>query len=128
MRTFLWIPLLILEWAQWLNAVQSDPVVHSTTNKLYRTLFKTLEQNAANCTKYIPEKWQQWMRDNSITKELNNMQKMGSDYLLACLNRERENVNETSPFSLTENDEIYYSIALNEVVSLGFDGTLISKA
>ena len=130
MRTLVWTFWLIFEWAHWRNAVQSVPMMHSTTKNLYSALYKTLENNAANCTKYIPEKWQQWMRDNSITKEVDLEQTMGSEYLLACLNRELENVkvNETSPFSLSDQDNISYSMALNEVVSLGFDGILISKA
>ena len=132
MKTLVWTFVLILKWAQLLNVVQSAPVVHSTTKNLYTALYKALENNAANCTKYIPEKGQQWMRDNGITEQLNKerAQTMWSEYLLACLNRELENaiVNETSPFSLTENDTIQYSMSLNEVVSLGFDGILISKA
>ena len=130
MRTLVWTLLLIIEWAQLLNAIQSDPVVYSTPNDLHSALKETPEQNAANCTKYIPEKSQQWMRDHGITKKLDDWKTIGSEYLLACLNRELENVivNETSPFSLTEKDNIQYSMSLNEVVSLGFDGILISKA
>ena len=128
MRTLVWILWVIFECAQWLNAVQSDPVVHSKPKDLYSALNKILKLNATNCTKYIPENWQQWMRDNGITEELNNEKTMGSEYLLVCLNRELNNVNETSPFSLTDKDNIDYSMSLNEVVSLGFDGILISKA
>ena len=128
MRTLVWTPWLILEWAQWLNAVQSDPVVYSTPKQLYSELDKYLRKNALNCTKYIPEKLQQWMRDHGITEEIDGQYIIGSEYLLPCLNRELGNVNETSPFSLRENSEISYSMALNEIVSLGFDGILISKA
>lgn len=114
----------IIGWVQYLNGVQSN----STKSHIYNALKAKLEQDAANCTKYIPSDWIQWMQVNNIPKDISDELTMGSEELFLCLHGEILNVNYTSPFELTDKDEIKYSMTLNEVVSLGFDGILVTKA
>ena len=123
-----WSLWLFIEWAQWINSAQSRSAVHSTKESLYSAIRNNLNKTAANCTKYISPNWTQWMRENEIDYKLREEILFGSEYLLACLHDQLTNVNETSPFSLIENATLTYDIALTEVVSLGFDGTLVTKA
>ena len=53
---------------------------------------------------------------------------MLEEYLFACLSAELRTTNWTDPFSHMYNSTIEYSIALNEVLSLGFDGVLTLRA
>ena len=123
MRNILWTFWLIIEWAQWINGAQ----IISTNKQYYDELKSVLNKNATNCTEYIPENWRQWMKDNSIALG-NRTLPVGYQYLRTCLHDKLVNVNETSPFQFTENPQFEFNMILNEVVSLGFDEVLVTKA
>lgn len=82
-----------------------------------------------NCTRYIPANWRRWSNEQYQSKDslAGVLIYAPLEYLIACLRAELTHTNETPPFSLTREPTIEYSIALNEVVSLGFDGQLVTK-
>ena len=100
---------------------------HLSTNIFYSAVSTKLEQAALNCTYLIPEGWRKVMLAHEPPNDPTGGQ-MLVEYLLACLHENRKLVNEASPFSLSPLPNISYDISLNQVVSLGFDGTLTTKA
>ena len=108
-----------------------------TTEDFYNELSIKLKQEALNCTRYIPQQWKTWMQEHEppsdpetvggVTRDTSQAL-AGFEYLTRCLHAELAHKNETPPFSLTLHPTIAYNMVLNEVVSLGFDGTLVTKA
>ena len=96
----------------------------------YLPLIVFKQKTIANCTQYIPKDEQHWMRENKPAKYPDNTEIMlvPSEYLYACLNAELPHVKDSPPFELVSNPLICYNIGLNQVVSLGFDGILTTKA
>lgn len=91
----------------------------------YSDINKYLTKNAQNCTKYIPKDLRKLLR-NAEPPNDENLVLLES--LLRCLHKSLRHMNESSPFALTQYPQILYNIALNEVVSLNFDGILAIKA
>lgn len=105
-----------------------DEVGNSNTS-LDDAINKKLSEEAANCTSYIPEKWIQLMREyQPRDKKTHHLHHVPEEYLIACLRREFRQKNDSSPFSMSIGGSISYNIAINEVVSLGFDGIFVTKA
>lgn len=89
----------------------------------------TFAQETVNCSRYIPAKWiklmQEYEPNDTITGHLHHVPE---EFLIECLREELKYKNESSPFSFLLGGVILYNIAINEVVSLGFDGILVTKA
>ena len=134
MRKTVLITWFFIGWALWLACARC---VNLTTDEFYNELSRKLRQDALNCTQYIPQQWRKWMQEHeppSGPDTAGNENKRhvsllaGFEYLSQCLHAELSNQNETPPFSLMLRLTINYSMVLNKVVSLGFDGTLVTKA
>lgn len=108
-------PLFV--FAFWLMGAHCDNL-----KKFYIDLENSFKQKAVNCTRYIPADFR------SLTVKYNVSGILTSEYLLACLNAELPKTNRTSPLELGIDPSIKYNFALNEVLSLGFDGLLVLKA
>lgn len=95
----------------------------------YNMISYELTKAAVNCTSFIPKDMLQIMQSNDppVHPTYGEMT-VPLEFLLKCLHANLLNVNESSPFSYTLAPTIKYNIALNEVVSLGFDGILVTKA
>lgn len=95
------------------------------TNNFYIDAAEQFSKNAINCSRYIPDFWRTIMLKNEPPEEF-----VPQQYLYECLRAEIQNVNTTSPFWFTARNSSYikYYIALNEVLSLDFDGILVTKA
>ena len=106
---------------------QCSKEFHLSTNDFYSAVSAKLGQEALNCTYSIPEGWLKVMLAHEPPNDPTGGE-MLVEYLLACLHKNRNLVNEASPFSLSPLPHIFYDISLNQVVSLGFDGTLVTKA
>lgn len=120
-----------VECALWLACAQCGNL---TTEEFYNELSRKLRQEALNCIPYIPQQWRTWMQEHEPPSDPENTGNGKRhvlprfEYLSQCLHAELANMNETPPFSLTLHPTIAYGMVLNEVVSLGFDGTLVTKA
>lgn len=101
------------------------------THEYYIDAEEHLSQEALNCARYIPSGWRQLMlrHEKTMNQLRDNRECVPQQYLFTCLQVELRQMNETSPFSFTSPNatRIEY-MALNEVVSLGFDGSLVTKA
>lgn len=119
-------------WAQWLSGAQSSGPPTRKSRRFDAAVNAKRAEAAVNCTRYVPDEWRQWMRAHEPLDEpaSSGGGKMLAplEYLFACLQAELPHVNETSPFSLTPSPRIEYEMALHEVVSLGFNGILATKA
>ena len=123
--------LVSIGLAFWLTGVLCDRVINKSNNDndFYAAVNAKRAQDAANCSQYIPNDWQQWMRNHEPPTDTNGDQMLAPlQYLLECLRATLVHVNGTSPFSLIPHPHILYNMALNEVLSFGFDGTLVTKA
>lgn len=117
--------------------LRSIQIIHGnpTISFLWMTKFDkavaAMRKNAtANCTKYIPDNMQKLMKEYNPPEDPVSGQKMlvPTEYLHACLYAELPHVLDSSPFTLVSRPLIRYNIGLNHVVSLGFDGVLVTKA
>ena len=101
----------------------------SNAAKLDAALAAIRKKSVVNCSIFIPEEIQQLMRENDPPNLPNAGQMFALvEYLLACLQTKLPNVGDSSPFALLSNPTIAYNVGLNQVVSLGFDGILTTKA
>lgn len=116
----LWIAISL---AQLLSGSQCNETTNGSTNDVDKDIEEKLLRDIINCTRYIPADFLQIMYKHQSTLEI-----VPYDYQIACLQAELRHKNETPPFDLRKESTIKYNIALNELVSLGFDGTLITKA
>lgn len=103
--------------------------VDQIRNDFYEAADAKLKEDAINCTRYIPEDWQKLMREHKPPLyKSGRLLYVPEEYLFDCLKAEFKNKNRTSPFSFSKDDNIEYSIVLNEVMSLSFDGLLVTQA
>lgn len=120
--------LFSIGWALWVSVVHCEKSANNSTTSLDDAINKKLSEEAANCSSYIPEKWIQLMRDNQPNDPISHhMHHVPEEYLIACLHGEVRHKNGSSPFSTSLGGTIQYNIAINEVVSLGFDGIFVTK-
>ena len=117
----LWISI---SWAFYLTLTECSNSTYNVS-KAYAPLIVFKPRAIANCTQYIPKDDQRWMRENPDSAKI---MLVPSEYLYACLNAELPHVKDSPPFELVSNPIIHYNIGLNQVVSLGFDGILTTKA
>lgn len=132
MKNVLWI-LIVCALSLAVSHCNATLANHWTSGNDYNfDARRQLSKNVINCSSYIPDYWRQIMLKNEPpTDPTSGMEEfVPQQYLYACLQAELRHVNATSPFSFTARDSsfIKYNIALNEVVSLGFDGTLVTRA
>lgn len=126
--------MLIVLWlfvgcALWLMAVCCVRAANQSKNDFYAVANAKLARDATNCTRYIPSDWRQLMREHEPeTSTTDEQPVVPEEYLYACLHDDKKNMNETAPFSFAQYSFIRYNMAINDVLSLGFDGTLITKA
>lgn len=131
MNNALWFSIAC---ALWLGSHCNDTVANQSTNDYYKRAVEKLREEAINCSKYIPSAWRQIMQNSEPPFDpiSNRKEYVPQQYLFDCLRAELRHMDEASPFSLaarnSDESRIEYNIALNEVVSLGFDGTLVTKA
>lgn len=98
-----------------------------TLNDFYSEINQKHSKAALNCSNKIPEDWRELMRTREPPNDMAGNHIM-AEYLLSCLHERLVFINETSPFSYTPEPQILYDIILNQMVSLSFDGTLVTKA
>ena len=102
--------------------------------KMIKALSDLPNRAAVNCTRYIPEDLKQWMIVNNWITHPQQKVIVGeyfapNEYSFACLNAEIPPIaRKTSPFAFYLRPRIEYSVGFNQVVSLGFDGILTTKA
>lgn len=128
--------LLSVFWLFYISVVHCTTTTNPSKTDSYSKFKEIFDRNATNCTRYIPADILQIMRENDPSIEFNEYsensaifsQMVPEEYLFACLRKEFKHKNDTSPFSFTNGNVLEYNVALNELVSLSFDGTLITKA
>lgn len=121
---FLLIGLIVL-----ISNLQSGQANINMSNDFYFVINKSLTQTALNCSQYIPNTWREWMMLTEPPNDLAGGQMLVLlRSLLSCLHGNLTHMNETAPFALSPYPQILYNIALSEVVSLSFDGILVTKA
>lgn len=117
----------LLIWsALWLTLTHYVRSASNLTKNIYSAIDQQLSDGALNCTNSIPHNLLQMMRVHEPPFDSTGGQ-MLAEYLQSCLQKNIVSM-QTPPFSLTDKPRILYNIALNQVVSLGFDGTLQAKA
>lgn len=107
----------------WLTASNGRATANSAID-FFPAAKEMFEKKAVNCTESIQPHWRELMQ-KSVHYKNGGFTLVKS--LSECLHGKLIHVNETAPFPLVENPLILYDIMLNQVVSLGFDGTLITK-
>ena len=129
MTKLVWLFIWCLLSALWIAEVQNVQTENKSAENFYKAVKAKFSQVAVNCTEFIPEDWRLLMLEHEPPNDPTyGMMLAPLEYLLQCLHAKLVNMNETAPFSFTARPYIQYNIALNEVVSLGFDGILITKA
>lgn len=91
---------------------------------------RMFEQTATNCTPYIAQNFLSLLvkYEYQILNGTDTVMHVPDEYLIDCLRAELPKTNWTSPFRFAPNASMQYNIAINEVLSLGFDGVLVTKA
>ena len=117
----------IIWWPVWLTIMQQALATQKPTNSFYTAISTKQTLAALNCTSSIPASLSELMHMHEPPNDPTGGQVL-AEYLLACLHQRLPRRNERSPFSHVAQPQINYDITLNQVVSLGFDGTLITKA
>jgi hypothetical protein len=115
-------------WALFLTSIQCSKNDTNQT-KLDEVLIGIRNSSAVNCTQFIPPEIQKlmWEHDPPNVRSSGQMYAL-VEYLLACLLAKLPNTKDTSPFAFLSDPTISYNVGLNQVVSLGFDGILTTKA
>ena len=111
----------------WLTVMQSSLATQQPTNDFYTAINTQQILAALNCTSSIPDSLRELMHMHEPPNDSTGGQIL-AEYLIACLHQRLPRRTERSPFSHVAQPQINYDITLNQVVSLGFDGTLITKA
>ena len=111
----------------WLTLVHCNGDTNQSSKSFYTAVNEQLEKSAVNCSRFIPDGMQELMSEYEPPDDSTGGQ-MLVEYLLLCLHRRLVRMNEASPFALTASPQILYDLVLNQVVSLGFDGKLVTKA
>ena len=124
MRNKMW---LLSGSVLWLTLVYCNGDSDQSSKSFYTAINEQLEQTAVNCSSFIPDSMRELMSKHEPPDDPTGGQ-MLVEYLLACLHRSLVRMNEASPFALSARPQILYDVVLNQVVSLGFDGTLVTKA
>ena len=124
--------LISIGLAIWISCLQSQSaqanINTGMSNDFYSIINQSLSTTALNCTNFITPSWRKWMKLTDPPDDLAGGQMLVLlKSLLSCLHWNLKLMNETSPFALTPQPQILYNVALNEVVSLSFDGILITK-
>ena len=88
-------------------------------------IIESLHKLAANCTPYISPYFRLIMNERLEPPRYMNVP---SEYLDACLRANLPKTNSSAPFQYWQTSSLAYNIAINEVVSLDFDGNLQTKA
>lgn len=121
-----WILIFL---SQWISRALCDRAANKSIKDFFAAANLELEQSAVNCTSYIPARWRQLMQEHEPADPSSGHQlDVSEEYLVECLHGELKRKNRTSPFSYSPRNYLLYNIVLREVVSLGFDGILLTQA
>lgn len=119
---------LFICWVFFVTRAFCSQVANKSIKGFFTAADAELAKGAVNCTRFIPANWRQLLQEhNPDGPTSGQLLRVPEDYLLACLRAELKQKNGTSPFSFTPRNHISYNIALKEVVSLDFDGILVTQ-